>query len=94
MANDSPVDNAIVVNDQTLCYQHDKNTNVQDVMAVDCVAILPPSRYLIIRIPGNRKFLQLCEVEIQKDERGMRVTLEYYNFKRNKLLLWPFGVFT
>ena len=71
MSNVAPVDNGnIFVYDDKLCYQHDQNQAVMDVMAVDCIKELDPARYLIILIPGTEKILQLCEVEIPIDGEG------------------------
>ena len=75
MTNDSPDDNSTDFSNGTLCYQHDGQSSTQDVIPVDCVENLPPSKYLVIRIPGGKKILQLCEVEIRKFTSGMRVTL-------------------
>ena len=70
VTNDSPNPDSIDFDDKSLCYQHDGKASTEDVVTVNCKAGLPPSRYLIIRLPGQRKILQLCEVEIRKFTNG------------------------
>ena len=92
VTNHNPITHYIAPNDprtHQYCYRHNASRDgiVQDVMTINCVPDLQPRKFLIIRIPGDNKFLQLCEVEIPLNEEGIMMLIYPLTNNHNKKMI-------
>ena len=63
VTNDSPNDVTPAVDNYPLCYSHTGTLTNGPEFTADCTTPTA-GRYVIIQVPGENEFLQICEVKV------------------------------